>query len=119
MSDKPNKPRQGEVTNPVLIRELTESVEEYIASSKETLMGEKGMLRLRKELAETVPNLPDIGNDVANWDQEKADRLAEVLDRVALCHEGQKERFEEQAVALRRMNKAVVDIREEALNEKG
>lgn len=70
-------------------------------------------------MAEAVFTLPSEGNDISNWNTVKAELFAEKLTEVALCHEGQMERINEQATALRRMNAAVIAIRDEVQNGKG
>jgi len=124
---KPNEPpklppppqEQMTVTSQPLIQELTESVKEYTGACEETLRGQKGMRRLMGEVAKSVVTLPEQRNDVASWNPDQAELMAEKLTDVALCHEGMCERLHEQVIALRRMNAAVVAIRDEALNEEG
>jgi hypothetical protein len=94
-------------------------VEQYSGACEETLRGEKSMRRLRGNMAEAIFTLPEEGNDIENWNPEKAELMAKKLTSVALCHEGQSERLNEQVEALRRMNAAVVAIRDEALNDQG
>ena len=77
------------------------------------------MLRLRRGMAETAFTLPDQDNDIANWNAVKAELMAKKLTEVALCHEGQMERLNEQVVALRRMNSAIIAIKDKVQNATG
>lgn len=70
-------------------------------------------------MAEAIFTLPDEGNDIQSWNPEKAELMAKKLVEVALCYEGQAERINEQAAALRRMNTAIIAIRDEVQNEEG
>jgi hypothetical protein len=111
-----SKPKQMTVTNQSLIKELTESVAEYTGACEETLRGEKGMRRVRGMVAEVLVSLPGESNDVAGWNPLRAELMAEKLTDVALAYEGMMERINEQVTALRRMNKAIIAVKEEALN---
>jgi hypothetical protein len=115
----PPQQKQMTVTSQPLIQELTESVEQYSGACEETLRGAAGMRRLRGGIAETVFSPPGEDSDIASWNPEKAELMAEKLTEVARCHEGQAERLHEQVEALRRMNTAVIAIRDEVLDDKG
>ena len=116
-SDSPLK--TGAVTDQAKIAELTESVERYTVFTQVTLEAEKRIRVLRGKLADNLFTNPEDGNDIQNWQPVVADEMASTLGAIASAYTTQASNLEHQMDALRRMNKAIIAIREEVLHGEG
>lgn len=116
----PPSKQQGEVTNPALIQELTESVKAYTDSCNKTLEMEMSLRSLKAEASKLVVNhSPEKDAAISKWDAETALELSCMFDKVAVQMLEQSHALGEQAANLRRMNSAISAVKEEAFDEEG
>lgn len=111
--------KTGSVTNPKLIQEITEAVEQYNLICEETIQGEKKIRHARKGMVKHIFTLPDEGDDIKNWKEDVSENFACQLDLVASAHIAQGQQIQKQVHAMRRMNRAIIVIREDAFDGEG
>ena len=115
----PPPPKKGTVTDQAKIAELTESVERYTVFTQVTLTEGQRIRALRKKLADKTFQLPENGSDIQNWKPDVAEEMAKAIDVISGSYEIQASNLKHQRDALRRMNEAIIAIRDEVLSEEG
>ena len=79
---------------------------------------EMDLRSLKAETTEMVTShAPEKGADISRWNSETAHELAGMFDKVAVQMFGQADALGKQADSLRRMNKAIIAVREAAVDE--